>query len=281
MYKIFNFFNDIQIINELFNKQDLPVEFVFKDNINSGIKIIIEILIEQKKYFYSESKIKFQVRLFKNTRLVDVSELNSPSLDDFLKQYRRFVNEYNVVENSNKIKMRFSNNFIKFVKLDIPLFKKNFINYFVLPGSIFDIYTVNEYDNKHISRTVMNYLDRINIINTEIVGNFFFIDLHKINMILIDSILQNRVSLLIRILSSSAKIIINFFRFWILFGGFIFNVYFNLFDYNFYYRIISIFVPIILWFVAPKIIRYLIKKILRNYLTLGKPSNIFPKLRRR
>jgi hypothetical protein len=272
--KIINFFNEIQKISELFDKKDLPIEFTFKDEINQSIEILVNPIIDNTKNIENEEKIAFYLNFIKKKDLVDISELNQPSLDMFLEQYERFVNNYNTIDNNKQPKISLKKNLLKFMKLNVKLFRNKFIlKFFVNPGYVFDVYTINGYDNKHISRTVIHSTDRLNIINLEFIDNFYLLDFHNKNMLLINHVIQNNISLVSKLISFSFRIIINFIRFWILLGGLIFNIYVNFTHINIIHYIINncnysmIFtnilistIPVLLWFAAPKIIRYLIFK---------------------
>lgn len=307
---ITNFFNDTQAISYLYNKKDLPTKFTFANEFSDRIEILINQEINTPyKNIYGD-KITFNLKFFKNTGLVDISEMTELSLSTLLKQYSRFVDEHSSSNNIQQAKAKLRNNLTRLFKPNTNIFKNDIITkFFVAPRYVFDVYTVECFNEKPVSRTIVNSLDRINIINSEFMDKAILLEFHKNNMLLVNYTIQNNFSLLSKSISLSSRIMIGFFRFWTLFGGIIGNmailalqghfveinntnineIYSSITNFinlnrDFIYGIATSQLPNILfslataafWFATPRLIRYFLFRKKFNFPKKNKKQKIKP-----
>lgn len=262
------FLTNIEYFKRINQKKEIPGEFSLMHE-NKILLVSIKHELDLKTAS-GVANIMFNVKVTNRIsgELMNTMTLNPESLTLFLQDYKKFIDTFIVLKEQHSI-MKLIKILFSGVKLNINSFRSDFIFYsfFMNRHSQVNIYTVLN-DITIVSRTLIHSVDQINIIKNDFVNDINLLDLHRQNVLLIQRIFQNNLSLFSIFLISIAAIMIHSSRFWILLIGIIGNTLSlaTMLDSIFYFLIPIIFNTslTICWFLVPRIIRYRLVKFLQN-----------------
>ncbi len=262
------FLTNIEYFKRINQKKEIPGEFSLMHE-NKILLVSIKHELDLKTAS-GVTNIIFNVKVTKRTsgELVNTITLDPESLTSFLQDYRKFIDTFIILKEQLSVMKLIKSLFIG-LKLNINTFRSDFIFYsfFMNRDSQVNIYTVLN-DTTIVSRTLIHSVDQINIIKNDFVNNINLLDLHRQNVLLVQRIFQNNLSLFTISLICVTAIMMHSSRFWILLIGIIGNTLSltTMLDSIFYFLIPIIFnISLsICWFLVPRIMRHRLVKFLQN-----------------
>jgi hypothetical protein len=225
MFNLFSIFYEIGEVFELLKKKDFPTQIKFSDSKSNNT---IEILISVPH----NNEINFNIKSYKNKNQINIIQLDKYSILFFKNQYYQYIKQLLSMErisvsNSQKKYSKFVQNIFSFFKI-VPKLINEYKNHpilFFYPFTLLNIYSIDGYDNNIVSQTIMKSLDKINIINSSYLDKaHILLEIHNLNVLLIDSIFQNRIRLILRMFTLGTKFFIRIVRIYLFIIGIILNL---------------------------------------------------------
>lgn len=225
MFNLFSIFYEIGEVFELLKKKDFPTQIKFSDSKSNNT---IEILISVPH----NNEINFNIKSYKNKNQINIIQLDKYSILFFKNQYYQYIKQLLSMErisvsNSQKKYSEFVQNIFSFFKIVPKLINEYKIHpiLFFYPFTLLNIYSIDGYDNNIVSRTIMKSLDKIIIINSSYLDKaHILLEIHNLNVLLIDSIFQNRIRLILRMFTLGTKFFIRIVRIYLFIIGIILNL---------------------------------------------------------
>ncbi|MGH9981557.1 MAG: hypothetical protein ACRD6U_08385 [Nitrososphaeraceae archaeon] len=225
MFNLFSIFYEIGEVFELLKKKDVPTQIKFSDSKSNNT---IEILISVPH----NNEINFNIKSYKNKNQINIIQLDKYSILFFKIQYYQYIKQLLSMEripvsNSQKKYSEFIQNIFSFFNIVPKLINEYKIHpiLFFYPFTLLNIYSIDGYNNNIVSRTIMKSLDKINIINSSYLDKaHILVEIHNLNVLLIDSIFQNRIRLILRMFTLGTKFFIRIVRIYLFIIGIILNL---------------------------------------------------------
>ena len=281
MFNLFSIFYEFGEVLELLKKKDFPTQIKFHDQkSNNTIKIFITVI--------DKNEINFNIKFYKNNNQINIIQLDKYSILFLKNQYYQYINQLSPIERisasgSQKKYSKILQDIFSFFNLARKLINEYKIQpiFFFYPFTLLNIYSIDGYKNNIVSRTIMKSFDKINIINCSYLDKTHILqEIHNLNVILIDSIFQNRIRLILKMFTLGTKFFIRLVRIYLFIIGIILNLGLfitetpeinlseiilqnlsSLYDLiilpNLGFVIVNITIPI-LWLLAPRIITSII-----------------------
>jgi hypothetical protein len=225
MFNLFSIFYEIREVVELLKKKDFPTQIKFHDQkSNNTIEIFITVP--------HNNEINFKIKFYKNNNQINIIQLDKYSILFFKNQYYQYIKQLLPMErisvsNSRKKYSEFLQNIFSFLNLVPKIINEYKIHpiIFFYPFTLLNIYSIDSYENNIVSRTIMKSLDKINIINSSYLDKtHILLEIHNLNVLLIDSIFQNRIRLILRMFTLGTKFFIRLVRIYLFIIGIILNL---------------------------------------------------------
>jgi hypothetical protein len=225
MFNLFSFFYEFREVLELLKKKDFPTQIKFHDQkSNNTIKIFITVP--------HNNEINFNIKFYKNNNQINIIQLDKYSILFFKNQYYQYIKQLLPMErisvsNSQKKYSDILHDIFSFFNLATKLINEYKIQpiLFFYPFTLLNIYSIDGYENNIVSRTIMKSFDKINIINCSYLDKTHILqEIHKLNVILIDSIFQNRIRLILKMFTLGTRFFIRLLRIYLFVIGIILNL---------------------------------------------------------
>jgi len=220
-----------QILN-LLGKSNLLSKYQF--NGIEDLRFVIDTKLKKN------NDIVFTFNFYKKNKKVDLTDISNIHILNFLDKFSVSVENLSPFKQDLKIpkipkmpkitKIPKYKTVLKHSKILLSLMKSIIkqsdisrkILYLFINKSL-NIYTVNGFNNVSISRTIVRSFDRINIISGEFINNKnieFLMNLHNLNIALLNYFLQNNLSLIFH----SLMVVITIVRIYILIAWILYNI---------------------------------------------------------
>ncbi|HSF51167.1 MAG TPA: hypothetical protein VLA74_10445 [Nitrososphaeraceae archaeon] len=298
MFNLLSIFGEFGEVWELLKKKDFPSQIKFSDpQTNNTIEILI--------FAHTNNEINFNIKVYANNKQINTVNLNQSSLIFFQKQYSQYIKQVSTLKimlpDNLKNKVNFFSEISSFFKLSWK-----FINQFEIqpilfyPFTLLDVYSIDDYNKNIVSRTIMRSFDKINVINNSYIDKKkILLEIHNLNVALVDIIVQNRIKLILKMFTLGTRFFIRFVRIYLFIFGALFNIIFflnenpQISDINLSTKIFefirsneSIVLPIIvnaiisiIWFLLPRIIRKIITMRLQKRNNIIQLNKFFSKFK--
>jgi hypothetical protein len=298
MFNLLSIFGEFGEVWELLKKKDFPSQIKFSDPQKNHT---IEILI----FAHTNNEINFNIKVYANNKQINTVNLNQSSLIFFQKQYSQYIKQVSTLkimlpDNLQK-KVNLFSQISSFFKLSWKLINQFEIQPILFyPFTLLDVYSIDDYNKNIVSRTIMRSFDKINVINNSYIDKKkILLEIHNLNVALVDIIVQNRIKLILKLFTLGTRFFIRFVRIYLFLFGALFNIIFflnvnpQISDINLSTKIFefirsneSIVLPIIvnaiisiIWFLLPKIIRKIITMRLQKRNNIIQLNKIFSKFK--
>ena len=211
MFNVSSFFTEFEEVFELLKKKDFPSQIKLS---NPKTNNTIEILI----FVPTNDEINFKIKCYANNKPINTTNLKNSSMIFFQNEYRQYIKQASpiTIMSAKNVKrtLNLFSEISSFFKLSWNIISRFEIQPFLYyPFTLLNVYSIDDYNNSIVSRTIMRSFDKINIINysynDKVKG---LLDIHNLNVVLVDIIVQNRINLILKMTTLGTRFLISFVR---------------------------------------------------------------------